>query len=386
MRATKVRMPVGIGAILVAAAIGTLMAPSPAGASPTLRAASTVGNAEIEKTIPIKRRAAAAPRSVISLGPSRLPTLAKGDRLRALGEVQVTTTCFDANEHCIGRRYGFSPHVKGWITLAHARHGTGGRRISEFQRLTCSQDRPNRNHHCVLVFRRAGLDVPNRLPCHSDRCHLNVVVAAFHEHAGRGNRLVIGADRPDGLIEQGKGSLDAIIVRSGSDPTVRTRQTRHRRRRHVPMTRSSGWVSVYSLKLRRLRAGDVITAQGRQILDIDGLDHAVFDSSELILSDGPRKVNSGRIARRSAAPGPALAEANGFNCTLGPSAYRSPCVSRKAGQVKIRRDPVNGDGNRVPLYVNLIARGFLKLAQPSKGPVARVKPGGYVRVKRYRAL
>jgi hypothetical protein len=145
----------------------------------------------------------------------------------------------------------------------------------------------------------------------------------------------------------------------------------------------AGWTSVYSVKLANLEAGDVITASARQILDIAHLGNAVFDSSQIILTQGRQEVSSGAIARRSSAP-TAFTEANGFNCTQGRSAYRTPCVSRKAGQVRIVRKPVGRRGRPVPLFVNLISRGFLKAAQPKRVASAHVLRGGSLRVERVR--
>jgi hypothetical protein len=149
--------------------------------------------------------------------------------------------------------------------------------------------------------------------------------------------------------------------------------------------REGHWISVYSVKVAHLSKGDVITAEGRQIMDIGGLGNAVFDSSRIILTNGRSRVESGRIARRSSRPAPGLDEANGFNCTQGPSAYRTPCASHKVGQVTMRRNVVNHNGDPVPLYVNLIVRGFLKAAQPKRAPAARIKGGGFLRVTHYRA-
>jgi hypothetical protein len=146
-----------------------------------------------------------------------------------------------------------------------------------------------------------------------------------------------------------------------------------------------GWVSVYSVKLPHLQKGDVITADARQVLGIGGLHYAVFDSSQIILTQGRKQVRSGRVAQRSAAPGTALDEANGFNCTQGSSAYRNPCITRKVGQIRIRHDPVNHRGHHVPLYVNLVSRGLLKFVQ-KRAPAAHLKPGGFLRVDHYRAF
>jgi hypothetical protein len=378
------------GAVLLAVLALATSAAARAGSG--LRSATTFGDAETEKTIPISHRAGAEPRVVLTLGPKRMPTLKRGDRLHALGEVQVTNTCVRGEPRCVGRPYSFSPRVSGWLVLAGGRRATGGkraRRISDRENLTCGQHRPNRNHHCVLVFDDAGMQVhsPGRLPCRPDRCHLNLVVAAHHPNARHGNRLIIGADRPNGSIEQGKGRVSALVIRQGAHPRAGTRATSHLLRHTVPMSgeREGEWVSVYSVRVSHLNKGDVLTAEARQILDIGGLGNAVFDSTRIILTNGRGRVESGRIARRSARPGPALDEANGFNCTQGPSAYQTPCFSHKVGQLTIRRPPTNHVGNPVPLYVNLIARGFLKAAQPKGGGAARLRRGGFLRVKHYRA-
>lgn len=355
-----------------------------------LRAATTSGHSEARKTIPITSQAGAQPRVAISLGRGPMPALREGDRLRALGEVQVTNTCVEPGRRCIGRRYSFSPRVSAWLVLARGKAVTGGpgaTRISAREHVTCGQRRPNRNHHCVLAISEAQMTVPGggRLPCRPRRCFLNLVVAAHHPQARHGNRLIIGADRPDGSVEQGKGRVSALVIAADADPPTQGQASSRRIHRSVPMSpnRGGGWVSVYSVKLPNLRRGDVITARARQRLDIRGLGNAVFDSNQIVLTQGPRKVGPGPLARRSAKPGPALDEANGFNCTQGPSAYRTPCVSRKVGQIEIRRRPVDGRGRPVPLFVNLICRGLIKEAQPKRAQAAKIRRGGYLRVKRY---
>jgi hypothetical protein len=362
-------------------------APAVADAAPALQAATTIGNAERVDTIPIARHVGAEPRVAISLGPRRMPTLRKDDTLRALGEVQVTNTCVRSEPRCIGRPYSFAPRVRAWLVVGRSSTATDGRsarRISEREFVECGQQRPNRNHHCVLVISGGEMTVraPRRLPCQPARCHLNLVVSAHHPNALHGNRLVIGADTPGGAVKQGKGRVSALLIPAGSDTVTRKAVSERRVHRTVPMDRSgSGWTSVYSVKLRNLRAGEVITARARQVLDIAHLRNAVFDSSRIVLTQGRRKVSSGWIARRSGAPSD-FTEANGFNCTQGHSAYRTPCVSRKAGQITIVRKPVGRRGRSVPLYVNLISRGFLKTAQPKRAASAHVLRGGSLRVER----
>jgi hypothetical protein len=381
-----------IAVLLCAATALAVTAQAGPSAQPGLRAATTVGKAETATTIPITRRKRAEPRVALSLGAHRLRALHKGDRLRGLGEVQVTNTCVEPSRACVGPRYSFSPRVSAWLVLARSRsaaRGRGATRISKRAHVTCGQRRPNRNHHCVLVIPRAERTVrsPRRLPCRLQRCYLNLVVAAHHPDAEHGNRLIIGADRPDGSFEQGKGRVSAIVIRAGSRPLTSRHESRRRVNTRVPMSTSGDWVSVYSVRLTNLQQGEVITARARQVLGIAGIPNAVFDSNQLVLTRGRRKVRPSPLVRRSATPRATLSEANGFNCTHGPSAYRTPCVSRKVGLLTIRHPPVDHRGHPVPLYVNLIARGFVKVAQPQAKRVARakIKRGGYLKVKRYRA-
>jgi hypothetical protein len=355
-----------------------------------VKAATTTGKAERVDTLPITRHAGAKARVAISLGPRRMPTLRQGDRLRAVGEVQVTNTCVMPEPRCIGRRYAFDPRVSAWLVVGRSSRAIAGRsakRISKRESVECGQRRPNRNHHCVLVISDGGMTVRSarRLPCRPARCYLNLVVSAHHPSARHGNKLVIGADTPNGGVRQGKGRVSALLIPAGFHPRTRKAVSKHRVHRKIPMDRSGrGWTSVYSVKLSNLRAGDVITARARQILDIGHLGNAVFDSSQIILAQGRRRVRSGRIAKRSGRP-PAFTAANGFNCTQGPSAYRTPCASRKVGQITIERRPVNRHGRPVPLFVNVISRGFLKTAQPKRGLSAHVRRGGSLRVERFRA-
>ena len=369
-------------AALAACALG---APGSASAARVLHPATTTGHSERLDTIPITKREGAEPRVAISLGS---PTLHEGDRLRALGEVQITNTCVEPDPRCIGKRYSFSPRASARLILAKSRGATKGRRLGSGDSVTCGQHRPNRNHHCVLVLPNGDLDIPetDRLPCPPGNCFINLVLEAHHPNAKPGNRLIIGADRPNGSVEQGKGRVSALVIEAGGHPGTQDFETKKRISKSVPMSpnRGGGWKSIYSVKLPNLQRGDVITARARQIFDIGGIPNAAFDSNRIVLTQGPRKTGSGPIARKSAQPGPALTEANGFNCTHGPSAYRTPCVSRKAGQVEIRRAPVDNSGDPVPLYVNLICRGLIKEAQKMRGQgSATIRRGGYLRVKRW---
>ena len=78
-----------------------------------------------------------------------------------------------------------------------------------------------------------------------------------------------------------------------------------------------------------------------------------------------------------------ITEQNCFNCTHGPSEYRSPCRTRNSGAVLIRHD-VERHGHPVPLYVNVVCAGKAKGAIPRPGDHLHVKRHGSLVVNRYR--
>ena len=288
-----------------------------------VRGAVTPSPAETIETLEIKRDAGAGRRVAMSLGPAQLPRLQRGDRLRFSGEVQITTTCVDSSERCIGRAYDFSPTAGARLVLGRGRRAVGGQAadtVSPRETVTCHQRRPNRNHHCVIVIREASKTVHNlgRLPCGPGDCHLNLVLDAHHPSARDGHVIVVGADRPDGSIEQGKGRLSALLLRADPRPPARTNRSENRVRDSIPIgsERSGGNLVTHSVKLPNLREGDVVTADALQRTGIGHLPYSAFVSTQMILTDSRRRAHAGSFAQRIA-DRPALGEQNGFNCTQG---------------------------------------------------------------------
>ena len=99
-------------------------------------------------------------------------------------------------------------------------------------------------------------------------------------------------------------------------------------------------------------------------------------------ADRARAACSRRIVSRSGL----ATETTGFNCTLGSSAFQSPCVAVKAGLADDRAARSRTSAAApMPLYVNLVSRGFPKLAQARASfPPARVLKGGGLTVRRLR--
>jgi len=314
-----------------------------------------------------------------------------GDVLGASAEVQITNTCIVFYAvRCIGRHYRFSPREDARIVLADGRHVAGGRgaqTIAEAESLRCHQPRPDRNHHCVLVLHGTkGVTGVGSLPCAPERCHLNLVLEADHRRARHGQVILVGADRPNGTVRQDKGRLDLVLLR-GQVPAPASFQTRKLISRSIPVapTGRRGKRVVYSQRVRRLHKGDVLEARGKHLVSIASLPYSAFVSTRLILAKNRSDVLSSGLARRVGTLAGQLVELNGFNCTHGPSAYRSPCLTRKAGAIRIRRNAVDRRGRPVALRVNLVVGGKAKRTVASPGDRMHAVRGGRLSVRRYRA-
>jgi hypothetical protein len=346
-----------------------------------LHAAATPPGAELVRSIPIGKPRRASAHAVLSLGPSRLGAIEPGATIRVYGEIQVSLTCAAQGlARCIGHSYDYSPTVAGRIILASGpRASPAALPLGSRKTIRCrAKPIANRNHHCVLVFDEA-LTVPaaSAIPCSLRSCYLNLVIRATSRRASRGDRLVIGADERSGGVRRNKGRLAAVLIPRGVPPRVWRDRTMHVRHDELPERQDGGRRIVYSVRLPALRWGGAIAATARQSTDIDHLPYAAYVSDQLVLARSPGAV-------RPARPSPAadagyLTAANGFNCTHGHSAYRSPCVARKAGALAIVRAPRRGR-----YYVNLVSRSKPKHSPGRPGDSARVLRRGFLDVTVYR--
>ena len=373
-------------ALLVAAAL--TMGPGTARAQGAVQTASVGAANPLVDRIPIKRSPGKARRVVLSLGPGELPPLATGDVLRANAEIQLSTTCATPDPRCIGRRYSFSPKFAGQLVLADAQGATRGPGVvavtPRFQ-IGCGQRRPNRNHHCVLTLPDAPFEIADagQLPCLASGCYLNLVVGAYSPKARDGNVMVVGGDRPDGTIKPGGGQLNAIVIPpSQGAPTSAVTTTPASSR--IPLGASHGGYHtvVYSVELDGLEAGDVLDVGALQRTDVSAFDLPLFVGTEVILAGSPNGTQ-GKPAYGTQQG--LITPANGVNCTQGPSPFRTPCSSYKAGTIAITQTPLTNLGTPKPLYVNVLSRTFPKVAQAARQPVSVVKRGGYLSVVRYPA-
>ena len=352
----------------------------------TFGVATTGNSPEKLTTIEIERKVERSRSVVFTIGPRDLPDPTAGGLIEATGEVTLTTTCVDASDRCIGRKYGYSPKVGMRLILTGKKGATGGRRAvpisGRFER-TCSQGRPDRNHHCPLVIEHSKLRVGNvsKLPCKPARCRINMVVDASDPKAKSGNVVVVGADRPGGEIDRRKGRLNAAVFDRGASHG-KPRRASKPVHATIPMGSegSGGDEVIFSVKVSHLERGDALLARARQLTDIGHLPYSAFVAGELIVGTSRTSTVPHGLARKGISYHGTLSAVNGFNCTQGHSGYETPCLSRKVGLGKVQRDIVSKKGKDVPLFVNLVSRAFPKLATSGGG--SAIIRDGFVEVRR----
>lgn len=386
------RPPQHIRLALVALALALLWTPPGTGAAKpgapqadgrSLSGFETGRRAELVPTVPVARAAGQKTRSVLSL---KLPELRRGDTVRFNGEVTITTTCVEQIPRCIGDSYAYDPHLRARIVLGADRGDAAPGNTVPASRsvgLTCQQTRPNRNHHCPLVIEGGSFTVKELrdLPCRADGCRLNMTVDAFDGGAGPNQLVVVGSDQPDGSVEGGKARLSAAV--SHGPLEIVERRTTNIRHETLPASFSGGKTVVYSQRLGNLTRGDVLLVQSKQRTAIRGLPY--FISNQIVVGTKPTATGPSRLSRRIVSRSGLATETTGFNCTLGSSAFQSPCRASKAGLAVIERPPKDRRGRPARLYVNVVSRGFPKLAQDRASfPPARVLKGGGLTVRRLR--
>lgn len=344
-----------------------------------VRVTTTGNNSELLETIPIRRRAGTGA-VAMSL---RTGSLEGVEHLSASAELEVSVSCRVRGPGCIGRPYPYSPLVTAQLVLSSQPRATlPSKALGPPKALRCSQQLPDRNHHCVLVLSgvEAKLEALGKLPCDPPECFVNLVVTAAHPRASERQVLIIGSDDDTGAVNGDKGRIN--LTRStaeGSASATRLAAAGPLRsqlavvdRGHQPNDQV-----VFSVKLTDLVAGEQLVVDGAYAAEIGRLPYSVFFGSELVLSERRGGVTRIGLPLRVAQLKGQVAEGNGFNCTQGPSAFSNPCRVRKVGVVRITKDL------RQPLYLNLVAG----LATQSGGDhhvddAARVV-GGFLRVTRY---
>jgi len=354
-----------------------------AGSQSEVRTFSTGDKSELVKTVPIGRKRGGKERVVMRLPADRLGDVRSGDVLSSAAELEVTT-CLDAPsgspDSCVGKVYPFDPHVSAKVVLTDRADQTHGQVIGKARDLTCSQHHPNRNHHCVLVLPWREWEADRDLQGVS----ASLVVTAWHSNAKARNKLMIGAHSgSDRQIEQDKGRLSLVRFRPGDTPRVEPKRGK-RVGRKLPIASEGGRpkdVLVRSLRLTNLHAGDEIYVDALSVVKIGSVPYNVLLTSELFTARSKRAPNGGRTGHY-VAPDPEITEQNGFNCTQGRSAHRTPCRRPKVGVIRIVRDV---DELYISVHVN--ARAFMNDRTEGSwdgDDRAKVTRAGYLRAYLYR--
>lgn len=374
----RARIGLGTVTLAVAALSGALAGPAasqdPEPEGPAALVAATSDHAELVKTIPIAG-GPDAPRVVMSMGPGQLPDLIEGDRLRASAEVQITADCTFQRPRCAGPPYKYSPSLRGRLILADGAQVTGGANaiaIGDPDDNSCHNRTGDREHHCMLVP-RGGIDIGGgeNLPCNLDSCHVNLVVEAWSGSSGPADVVVVGGQRPNGTILQDKGRINVVRTRGGADLQAESISTSARVHKALPLNLSKQ--VVYSQKLEGLRDREQLEVEVEMITNINYLPYATRTGARVILAKGRQAVGQGRQVKEIAEFNGEIAENNGFNCTQA----ESPCLTRKVGVLKMKKDASG------PLYVNVVAIVGPKNRPAGPGDQVKVSPSGEMRVTRF---
>lgn len=355
---------------------------------PKAELATTGDESERIKAVPISKKPATRERVVMTLPPDQHKPLEAGQTLRVNGEVQVSTTCVTQEPRCIGRHYSINPTVATRIVLSSGPLATDPSfAVSATTKKLCKQRRPNRNHHCTLTIpsTETAIDDPGALPCALDSCYLNMILGASNKKAKPGNKVVLGADRPDGSVAQDKGRLNLVQANrdvgqpavSASDALVNTTMPTtegEKEKRRV----------VYSVPIFAPRKGEILSFDSSFVTGISDLRFNTFIAARVIVAETPTATESSGLARQSALFKGAATESNGFNCTLGASGYANPCTVVKAGATRITRDAVDEFGLPATLYLNVVAASKPLLAEKIEGtPLISLGHGSGLKVVRY---
>jgi hypothetical protein len=351
-------------AVSATAHAGILPSPDP----PPAVLGTTGDDSELRTKIPIAKQPGARERVAMQLGPGTIAPIQLGDRLRASGEVQVSTTCVDPGPRCVGRNYEVNPTVTAKIVLSPSPEANAGfLPLSPSRSVLCKQRRPNRNHHCTIAIPNTETAITDlaALPCAPEACYVNMIVGASSGKAKKGNVVVLGADRPDATVEGDKGRLN--VVQAHADvpaPTVSSSSTLVNT--ELPLTEGDDEKRrvVYSVPIEAARAGEVLAFDASYLTGISALRFNTFVSSRVVLGTEPTSTKGTGLARSAMPLKGQATESNGFNCTLGASGFANPCTNVKAGAAAITRDAVEKKtGLPVTLYLNVVAAAKPLLAE-----------------------
>ena len=313
--------------------------------------AGRTSDAELVKELPVGRSESGANKRVVMR--TQVPSLAKGDRLIAPAEVQVTTRC-DVGQAAPGCNY--NPNVRAQLRL--------GNRVIATQKLTCTKG----EHHCMFVFRPSDATLDIDQPCNN--CVVELVMWAWDGAARGGDQdkvLVGGNDGnylDNGKIEGDQARLMVVRERGITGADRAMRESSGNGSFDVNTNANPELVYSHLLKQGDLKAGEQFVVEAKIVANVASRARI---STEMFLThdnnatdgNGLDKVNPSQIG-----------EHNGVNCT-------GDCATRKVAVFRAT-DKIAG-----PVYVNVKARSAVPGGGSTRVTVKR--PDGYVRSVRYSA-
>ena len=137
------------------------------------------------------------------MGPGGLPGLARGDRLELSSEVQVTVEAHQAGAAV--RRASLCVRPPVVVTLELASGARIGARVEDHRPPQAQLRAAGAAATAPLPGRlRHRARVGDDFPCRLDRCFVNLIVSAHSRRARGGERIIIGANKPNGRIVQAR--------------------------------------------------------------------------------------------------------------------------------------------------------------------------------------
>jgi len=344
------------------------------GAVPSVESRTTGDRSELIETIPIPRGPGSF-ETALALTPEEMPELRVGDEIRVSSELAITTDCIFSSARCAGRPYKFDPIVQTELILTERADEI----VLARDRRRCLQRLGNREHHCQIVFDGVELGAsPGPFDCASGGCALEVRIRAWNGRALGGEALVIGGNKPDGRIVQDKARLNVIRFRNDAEKLAKTVRG-GLVRTTVPLDLNKR--VIYSVKLDRLDAGDVLDVTVDARAHVGHLPFPALVGSQLVLAEGPREEHGRRFVKRVASLNGEITENSGTNCTQA----KTPCPVHRTGVLTLRKDVRRRNGDPRPLWVNLVVRSTAKRAEGGPGDAVRIEDGTGLRVRQYAA-
>jgi hypothetical protein len=319
-------------------------------AKPGVAIGTTTNKPELIETVPIVPERGKGRRVALAFAPETatdapFPDLAPGDRLRVFAELEVTTDAHDANHPGrIGNAYSYAPEVTASLLLAsgpdqvEAKDGRAIELARPWRRKVSHEQ-----HHAVVTFDDAALDLPpGGLPWRGP-AHVNLVLSASSPQAKQGDVLLIGQNEKTPVVVQDMAGIRVVRLRGRGQQDDRPVRETACLCAGIPVAKTE--TVVLSHQLDDLQAGEQLLVRANLVTDASPLGYPARISTRLFLAESRDQVQPGGSAKDVASWKGQLSKFTGFNCIPADG----PQTSRKFGVVAIRQAPGR------PLFVSMVA-------------------------------